>query len=217
MPTPADPAAALPLTLDLEDFKVGFPFFLRFGCLLRDAVSSSPCGTAAQGDFSFDALFGGLVDELLPEYRGEDDAAPAPPPPPPVLGAAPPVFPAVDELLGLFKHSCKELVDLRRQVRHVPSLLALNAGCELHATPSSCIAQLIGCLVGPWSAIVLHATDSAMCCVFLFSRLISGSRILRRRWPCRMPSIARRLGRLVTMLAGFVFVTDYRRDIVLGT
>lgn len=53
MPTAADPAAALPLTLDLEDFKVGFPplsqpfppFFLRFGfgfgCLLRDAVSSS--------------------------------------------------------------------------------------------------------------------------------------------------------------------------------
>lgn len=56
------------------------------------------------------------MDELLPEYRGEDDAAPAPPPPPPVLGAAPPVFPAVDELLGLFKHSCKELVDLRRQI-----------------------------------------------------------------------------------------------------
>jgi hypothetical protein len=71
---------------------------------------------AVQGDFSFDALFGGLVDELLPEYRGEDDAAP---PPPPVLGAAPPVFPAVDELLGLFKHSCKELVDLRKQVRRV--------------------------------------------------------------------------------------------------
>ncbi|KAK8456887.1 hypothetical protein SEVIR_3G090600v4 [Setaria viridis] len=89
MPTAADPASALPLTLDLEDFK---------------------------GDFSFDALFGGLVDELLPEYRGEDDAAPAPPPPPLVLGAAPPVFPAVDELLGLFKHSCKELVDLRKQI-----------------------------------------------------------------------------------------------------
>ncbi|TVU51544.1 hypothetical protein EJB05_02979 [Eragrostis curvula] len=89
MPTPSDPAAALPLSLDLEDFK---------------------------GDFSFDALFGSLVDELLPEYRGDDDAAPAPPPPPPVLGAAPPVFPAVDELLGLFKHSCKELVDLRRQI-----------------------------------------------------------------------------------------------------
>ncbi|PWZ32994.1 Exocyst complex component 5 [Zea mays] len=122
MPTAANPAAALPLTLDLEDFKVGFilspipsslpPFLVsppRCGLIVA-------CGTAAQGDFSFDALFGGLVDELLPEYRGEDDAAPAPPPPPPVLGAAPPVFPAVDELLGLFKHSCKELVDLRRQI-----------------------------------------------------------------------------------------------------
>lgn len=74
-----------------------------------------------QGDFSFDALFGGLVDELLPEYRGDDDGAPAPPPPPPVLGAAPPVFPAVDELVGLFKHSCRELVDLRRQVCHAPA------------------------------------------------------------------------------------------------
>ncbi|KAM0837150.1 hypothetical protein ACQ4PT_061854 [Festuca glaucescens] len=88
MPPANDPPAALPLTLDLEDFK---------------------------GDFSFDALFGNLVDELLPEFRG-DDAAGVPPPPPPLLGAAPPVFPAVDELLGLFKHSCKELVDLRRQI-----------------------------------------------------------------------------------------------------
>ncbi|KAL6641693.1 hypothetical protein ACP70R_019874 [Stipagrostis hirtigluma subsp. patula] len=88
MPSAADPPSALPLTLDLEDFK---------------------------GDFSFDALFGGLVDELLPEFRGDDGAAAAPTPPP-LLGAAPPVFPAVDELLGLFKHSCKELVDLRRQI-----------------------------------------------------------------------------------------------------
>ena len=52
-------------------------------------------------------LFGDLVDELLPEYRGEDDSATAPP------------LPAADELLGLFKHSCKELVGLRRQVRCV--------------------------------------------------------------------------------------------------
>ncbi|CAM0949933.1 unnamed protein product [Alopecurus aequalis] len=88
MPSANDPPAALPLTLDLEDFK---------------------------GDFSFDSLFGNLVDELLPEFRG-DDAAGVPLPPPPLLGAAPPVFPAVDELLGLFKHSCKELVDLRRQI-----------------------------------------------------------------------------------------------------
>jgi len=46
MPTPADPAAALPLTLDLEDFKVGLPLLppssLRFrpdpGRLRRDAL-----------------------------------------------------------------------------------------------------------------------------------------------------------------------------------
>jgi hypothetical protein len=80
-----------------------------------------------QGDFSFDALFGGLVDELLSEYRGDDDAVPTPAPPP-VLGAAPPLFPAVDDLLGLFKHSCKELVDLRRQVRRVPTAPPLDPG-----------------------------------------------------------------------------------------
>lgn len=137
MPTAANPAAALPLTLDLEDFKVGF-ILSPIPSSLPPILVSPPrcglivaCGTAAQGDFSFDALFGGLVDELLPEYRGEDDAAPAPPPPPPVLGAAPPVFPAVDELLGLFKHSCKELVDLRRQVRHVASLPACGTECWL--------------------------------------------------------------------------------------
>lgn len=94
-----------------------------------------------QGDFSFDALFGGLVDELLPEYRGEDDAAPAPPPPPPVLGAAPPVFPAVDELLGLFKHSCKELVDLRRQVRRVTPPSASGAECWLRLYSTACLTN----------------------------------------------------------------------------
>ncbi|RLN29006.1 exocyst complex component 5 [Panicum miliaceum] len=54
MPTATNPAAVLLLTLDLEDSK---------------------------GNFSFDALFGGLMHELLQEYRGEDDAAPAPSPP----------------------------------------------------------------------------------------------------------------------------------------
>lgn len=173
MPTAANPAAALPLTLDLEDFKVGFilspipsslpPFLVsppRCGLIVA-------CGTAAQGDFSFDALFGGLVDELLPEYRGEDDAAPAPPPPPPVLGAAPPVFPAVDELLGLFKHSCKELVDLRRQVRHVASLPACGTECWLLTSCHAFLPYSIEWELG-WSVIVLRTTDSAMCCVFFF-------------------------------------------------
>ncbi|KAJ3671455.1 hypothetical protein LUZ60_007534 [Juncus effusus] len=79
---------ALPLTLDLEDFK---------------------------GDFSFDALFGGLVNELLPEFKEEEAEEELKG----VIGAGTggvPLFPAVDELLGLFKQSCKELVDLRSQI-----------------------------------------------------------------------------------------------------
>ncbi|XP_078179425.1 exocyst complex component sec10 isoform X1 [Carex rostrata] len=89
---------ALPLTLELEDFK---------------------------GDFSFDALFGGLVDELLPDFKEEEsDSAEGGDSVPngnmrSVPGAGTggvPLFPAVDELLALFKQSCKELVDLRSQI-----------------------------------------------------------------------------------------------------
>lgn len=91
-----------PLILDIEDFK---------------------------GDFSFDALFGNLVNELLPSYQNDDadaaegndvlangnlripsDATKA------AQGLAMPLFPEVDELLALFKDSCKELIDLRQQV-----------------------------------------------------------------------------------------------------
>ncbi|KAJ3688345.1 hypothetical protein LUZ61_017509 [Rhynchospora tenuis] len=89
---------ALPLTLELEDFK---------------------------GDFSFDALFGGLVNELLPDFKEEEsDSAEGGESVPngnlrSVSGAGTggvPLFPAVDELLSLFKQSCKELVDLRSQI-----------------------------------------------------------------------------------------------------
>uniref|UniRef100_A0A7C9AM97 Exocyst complex component Sec10 N-terminal domain-containing protein n=1 Tax=Opuntia streptacantha TaxID=393608 RepID=A0A7C9AM97_OPUST len=91
-----------PLILDIEDFK---------------------------GDFSFDALFGNLVNELLPSYQNDDadaaegndvlangtlripsDATKA------AQGLAMPLFPEVDALLALFKDSCKELIDLRQQV-----------------------------------------------------------------------------------------------------
>ncbi|XP_021771292.1 exocyst complex component SEC10b-like [Chenopodium quinoa] len=95
-----------PLILDIEDFK---------------------------GDFSFDALFGNLVNELLPSYNEEDgeaadghgnfssndalsngnfrntDAAKG-------VSNSMPLFPEVDALLSLFKDSCKELIDLRQQV-----------------------------------------------------------------------------------------------------
>ncbi|CAO2820197.1 unnamed protein product [Amaranthus hypochondriacus] len=95
-----------PLILDIEDFK---------------------------GDFSFDALFGNLVNELLPSYQEDDgdghdghgnlgandvlangrmssDATKA------AQGLSMPLFPEVDALLALFKDSCKELIDLRQQV-----------------------------------------------------------------------------------------------------
>ncbi|XP_073013619.1 exocyst complex component 5-like isoform X1 [Typha latifolia] len=60
-----------------------------------------------KGDFSFDGLFESLVEELLPEFQEEESGSP---------GAEAPMFPAVDELLMLFTDSCKELVDLHRQV-----------------------------------------------------------------------------------------------------
>ncbi|KAL3843859.1 hypothetical protein ACJIZ3_001262 [Penstemon smallii] len=91
-----------PLVLDIDDFK---------------------------GEFSFDALFGNLVNELLPSYLEEEtdtseghgsndtmlnghfrtpsDAA---------QGMSSPLFPEVDALLSLFKNSCVQLVDLRKQV-----------------------------------------------------------------------------------------------------
>ncbi|KAI3412209.1 uncharacterized protein J3R85_017578 [Psidium guajava] len=100
--------SSLPLILDIEDFK---------------------------GDFSFDALFGNLVNDLLPSFQEEEtdsaeghgniiandvlpngtlrasaDAAKS------AQGLSTPLFPEVDALLTLFKDSCRELVDLRKQV-----------------------------------------------------------------------------------------------------
>ncbi|XP_041000120.1 exocyst complex component SEC10b-like [Juglans microcarpa x Juglans regia] len=99
----SSPANSLPLILDVDDFK---------------------------GDFSFDALFGNLVNGLLPSFQDEEtdlleghngsisgndalsngnfrgDAT----------KLAAPLFPEVDKLLGLFKDSYKELVDLRKQI-----------------------------------------------------------------------------------------------------
>ncbi|XP_071696691.1 exocyst complex component SEC10b [Rutidosis leptorrhynchoides] len=88
-----------PLVLDIEDFK---------------------------GDFSFDALFGNLVDELLPSFQEEDadslelnnninghDSL--------SNGRSTqvqsnPLFPEVDSLLSVFKNSCSQLVELRTQI-----------------------------------------------------------------------------------------------------
>ncbi|GAV85471.1 Sec10 domain-containing protein [Cephalotus follicularis] len=101
--TKSSTASALPLILDIDDFK---------------------------GDFSFDALFGNLVNELLPSFNQEDadsvdghggsdvlpngqvrlDAAKF------TQRPTEPLFPEVDALLSLFRDSCKELVDLRKQI-----------------------------------------------------------------------------------------------------
>ncbi|GAB2284655.1 Exocyst complex component 5 [Dionaea muscipula] len=97
-----------PLILDIDDFK---------------------------GDFSFDALFGNLVNELLPSFQEDDadaadghgtigisdvlpngslripsDAGKS------AQGLSMPLFPEVDALLALFKDSCKELIELRTQI-----------------------------------------------------------------------------------------------------
>ncbi|GMY18537.1 exocyst complex component SEC10b [Fagus crenata] len=102
------PVSSLPLILDVDDFK---------------------------GDFSFDALFGNLVNELLPWFQDEEaadsseggghssidalsnghlrgDAAKSAA----AAAAASPLFPEVDKLLALFNDSYKELVDLRKQI-----------------------------------------------------------------------------------------------------
>ncbi|XVF50288.1 hypothetical protein PTKIN_Ptkin04bG0084300 [Pterospermum kingtungense] len=99
--------SSLPLILDIDDFK---------------------------GDFSFDALFGNLVNELLPSFQEEDadsadghgiggtDALPnghvraSSDATKFARGLSSPLFPEVDALLLLFKDSCKELIDLRKQI-----------------------------------------------------------------------------------------------------
>ncbi|XP_042506058.1 exocyst complex component SEC10b-like isoform X2 [Macadamia integrifolia] len=88
-----------------------------------------------KGDFSFDALFGSLVNKLLPSFQEEEtdsseghgslggndvipnghmrvpsDVAKS------AEGVSTPLFPEVDALLFLFKDSCKELVDLQQKV-----------------------------------------------------------------------------------------------------
>uniref|UniRef100_A0A2P2M2G4 Exocyst complex component SEC10-like n=1 Tax=Rhizophora mucronata TaxID=61149 RepID=A0A2P2M2G4_RHIMU len=101
-------AGSLPLILDVDDFK---------------------------GDFSFDALFGNLVNNHLPSFQEEEadsveghgsisgsdafanghvraasDATKF------AQGLSSPLFPEVDSLLSLFRDSCRELIDLRTQV-----------------------------------------------------------------------------------------------------
>lgn len=100
--------SSLPLILDVDDFK---------------------------GEFSFDALFGNLVNELLPSFQEDEtdsaeghsnisgtDTMPNGHMRAPsdtarfAQGLSDPLFPEVDKILSLFKDSCKELVDLQTQI-----------------------------------------------------------------------------------------------------
>lgn len=85
-----------------------------------------------QGNFSFDALFGNLVNELLPSHLEEEtdaleghsgnDVMPNGHLRTPsdtgksALELSSPLFPEVDALLLLFKNSCTQLIDLRKEV-----------------------------------------------------------------------------------------------------
>ena len=87
-----------------------------------------------QGGFSFDALFGNLVNELLPSFQDEEsesaeghsnnsgnDTLPngnikSSEAGKWSQGDSSPSFPEVDALLSLFKNSCTQLVDLQKQV-----------------------------------------------------------------------------------------------------
>ncbi|KAG9454738.1 hypothetical protein H6P81_007642 [Aristolochia fimbriata] len=90
---PSSVSSSQPLILDLEDFK---------------------------GDFSFDALFGNLVNELLPSFQEEDRDEGQESLATGILrgtqGSSVPLFPKVDSLLDLFKDSCRELVDFRQRI-----------------------------------------------------------------------------------------------------
>ncbi|XP_004306734.1 PREDICTED: exocyst complex component SEC10 [Fragaria vesca subsp. vesca] len=100
--------SSLPLILDIDDFK---------------------------GEFSFDALFGNLVNDLLPSFQEDEtdsseghsnisgtDSLPNGHMRAPsdatrfAQGVSDPLFPEVDKILSLFKDSCKELVDLQTQI-----------------------------------------------------------------------------------------------------
>ncbi|PWA65603.1 exocyst complex component Sec10-like protein [Artemisia annua] len=70
-----------------------------------------------KGDFSFDGLFSNLVNELLPSFVEEDaDSMEGPINISTTKGLSSPLFPEVESLLLIFKDSCTQLVDLRKQI-----------------------------------------------------------------------------------------------------
>lgn len=103
-----------------------------------------------KGGFSYDALFANLVNGLLPSFVEEEaDSADTD-----TLsssksakGLSSPLFPEVDTLLLIFKDSCTQLVDLRKQVDinfvfFLPfSSLSMNILLRFYA-PNTCLALM---------------------------------------------------------------------------
>jgi hypothetical protein len=155
MPTAADPAAALPLTLDLEDFKVGFPL---------PSPSDSPSVSAASSAMRFHRRMrycgAGRLLVRRPVWGTGGRAAPGVPRGGRRCARAtaaaararggPASFPrcrraswAVQALVQGARRPPQ--AGPSRPAPHLP--VALNAGCELIDTPS-CLTLLSGCLVG---------------------------------------------------------------------
>ena len=145
-----------------------------------------------QGDFSFDALFGNLVNELLPSFQEEEadsadghgnvtgnDTLPNGHKRAPsdaikfTQGLAAPLFPEVDALSSLFKDSCRELIDLRKQAS-VCALLAAHIKFLLY-----------------------FFADFSVVLVLSF-RLMTDSSISRKSFLSKILNTARHLLRLVT-------------------
>lgn len=105
-----------------------FPLSTIFQFRFCEANFNSIRFDSIQGDFSFDALFGNLVNELLPSFKVEAESdgadslpnghmrAPSSDASKFSQTASSPLFPDVEKLLSLFKDSCKELLELRKQV-----------------------------------------------------------------------------------------------------
>ncbi|XP_078436856.1 exocyst complex component sec10 [Wolffia australiana] len=89
--SPSGGGSSTPILFDLNDFK---------------------------GEFSFDALFGKVVNEILPSFQDDDlessegvgEGANI------QNGRLTPLFPGVDDLLSVFKDSSRELMGLRQQI-----------------------------------------------------------------------------------------------------
>uniref|UniRef100_A0A1J3CAV2 Exocyst complex component SEC10 n=1 Tax=Noccaea caerulescens TaxID=107243 RepID=A0A1J3CAV2_NOCCA len=100
-------ANSVPLILDIEDFKGDFSFDALFGNLVNDLLPSFLEEEADSGDGHGNIGLDGLANGHL---RGQSDASKL------SQMSSAPFFPEVDGLLSLFKDACKELIDLRKQV-----------------------------------------------------------------------------------------------------